>query len=234
MKALVVIAVLAGAAHANQFPPGAAYLHEELTLLDHTSVHGDVDQIGLAGFRLHGFVRGEHVPIGYHAGLDLAIGAVLGRHGGLAYEVGFLPVGIGVFLGRSSWLTLGTGIVGSGATGSLDDAAQWPIDVDLELELARRIRVIAWGRMAWDSGAPGRVGGSPTIPFADEISGTLAVRIGHHYDQHGFPVGNGPYLGVSYREMLGTKFIGITLGYSIDMARPPARDEEARRRDGPV
>ncbi|MFT3699623.1 MAG: hypothetical protein QM831_41125 [Kofleriaceae bacterium] len=234
MKALVILVALVGVAHANDFPPGAAYLHEELTLLDHTSDAGDnseIRQIGLAGFRLHGFIRCECMPIAYHAGLDLALGAVLGRHGGFAYEVGFLPIGVGFFLGRSSWLTIGTGIVGSGATGSLDDAAQWPVDVDLELELTKRIRVIAWGRMAWDTAAPSRVGGSPTIPFADEVSGMIGIRIGHHYEDYGFPTGNGPYLGFSYREMLGTKFIGITLGYSIDMASPPEND---RRRHEPV
>jgi len=46
----------------------------------------------------------------------------------------------------------------------------------------------------------------------------VGVRIGHHYNDYGFPTGNGGYLGVAYKEMFGTVFVGLTLGYSIDMA----------------
>jgi hypothetical protein len=206
---------------------GGAYLHEELTLVTHVEDPGvmapgspaaprAIDQLGLAGFRLHGFT-GWSANIGYHIGLDLGFGATLGRHGGFAYEVGFLPVGIGVRFGDSSWLTLGTGIVASGATGAVDDAAVLPFDVDLELD-AKRVRVIAWGRAGWTAGSPQRHDGAPSTPFADELEAMVGVRIGHHYHDYGFPTGNGGYLGVAYKELFGTRFVGLTLGYSIDMA----------------
>ncbi|MEO9156238.1 MAG: hypothetical protein ABI591_11600 [Kofleriaceae bacterium] len=215
---------------------GGAYLHEELTLVTHVAdptsrVRGGaaprtIDQLGLAGFRLHGFT-GWSANVGYHIGLDLGLGATLGRHGGFAYEVGFLPVGIAVRFGQSSWLTLGTGIVASGATGAVDDAAVLPLDVDLELD-ADRLRVIAWGRAGWTAGSPQRHDGAPSAPFADELEAMLGVRIGHHYRDYGFPTGNGGYLGVAYKELFGTRFLGLTLGYSIDMAtkqRPRSRAE---------
>ncbi|MEO8844130.1 MAG: hypothetical protein ABI591_02835 [Kofleriaceae bacterium] len=199
---------------------GGAYLHEELTLLTHVEdTPGGartIDQLGLAGFRLHGFA-GFGATIGYHLGLDLAAGATIGRHGGFAYDVGFLPLGIGVRLGASSFLTLGTGIVASGATGAIDDAVALPFDVDLELD-ASRVRLIGWARAAWVAGSPQRHDGAPSVPFADELEAMVGVRIGHHYTDYGFPTGNGAYIGVAYKELTGTKFVGLTFGYSMDMA----------------
>ena len=236
MKAVIAIAMVAAVrmAHAScsicelgRELQGGAYLHEELTLVSHVedpepmapgAVAGPrtIDQLALAGFRLHGFA-GKGATIGYHIGLDLGMGATVGRHGGFAYEVGFLPVGVAVRFGQSSWLTLGTGIVASGATGAVDDAAVLPVDVDLELD-ANRVRILAWGRAGWAAGSPQRHDGAPSAPFADELEAMVGVRIGHHYNDYGFPTGNGGYLGVAYKELFGTRFVGLTLGYSIDMA----------------
>ena len=200
---------------------GGGYLHEELTLLTHvedTPGNGarTIDQLGLAGFRLHGFA-GFGANVGYHLGLDLAAGATIGRHGGFAYDVGLLPFGIAVRFGASSFLTLGTGIVASGATGAIDDAVALPFDVDLELD-ASRVRLIGWARAAWIAGSPQRHDGAPSVPFADELDAMVGVRIGHHYTDYGFPTGNGAYIGIAYKELTGTTFVGVTFGYSIDMA----------------
>ena len=238
MKTAILLALVAslriahascGICNAGRDMQGGAYLHEELTLVSHVqdpaaSGPRTIDQLGLAGFRLHGFA-GWSANVGYHLGLDLAFGATLGRHGGFAYEVGFLPVGIAVRFGESSWLTLGTGIVASGATGAVDDAAVLPVDVDLELD-ANRIRVIAWGRVGWTAGSPQRHDGAPSTPFADELEAMVGIRIGHHYRDYGFPTGNGGYLGVAYKELFGTRFVGLTLGYSIDMATKQRKSGE--------
>jgi len=228
MRALLILLVVARSASANcdicdvgRKLQGTAYLHEELTIVDHvedtmSDQPRTIDQLALAGFRLHGFV-GLGANIGYHIGLDLLAGATMGRHGGFAYEIGFLPIGIGVRLGTSSFLTLGTGMVANGATGALDDAIALPIDVDLELD-ANRLRLIAWARSSWIAGAPQRHDGAPSVPFADELDAMIGVRIGHHYNDYGFPTGNGAYIGVAYKELTGTKFIGLTFGYSMDMA----------------
>ena len=204
---------------------GAAYLHEELTLETHVAdpegaTPRVIDSVGLAGFRIHAFA-GFGTAIGYHLGIDLAAGMVTGRHDGFAYDVGFLPLGIAVKLGETSFVTVGTGIVASGATGAIDDGVGLPLDVDLELEASSRIRVIGWARAAWIAGSPQRHDGAPSLPFADELDAMLGVRIGHHYEDYGFPSGNGPYVGIAYKEMVGTKFIGLTFGYSIDISTKP-------------
>ncbi|MEO8554126.1 MAG: hypothetical protein ABI678_29325 [Kofleriaceae bacterium] len=241
MRALVALAIVGAARVASadcgicdfgRDLQGGAYLHEELTLLTHVedSPAGRVvDQLGLAGFRLHGFV-GAGADVGYHIGLDVGLGATVGRHGGFAYEIGFLPVGVGVRFGRSSWLTLGTGFVASGATGALDDAIALALDVDLELD-ASRVRLIAWARAGWVAGAPMRHDGAPSLAFADELDAMVGIRIGHHYEDYDFPTGNGAYLGVAYKELAGTRYVGLTLGYSIDMATQQKQlDEEEPRR----
>jgi hypothetical protein len=76
--------------------------------------------------------------------------------------------------------------------------------------------------------------GAPTVPFADELDAMVGIRIGHHYEDYGFPTGNGPYVGVAYKEMAGTKFVGLTLGYSMDMATEQTRvDHEVEQEPKP-
>ena len=58
-------------------------------------------------------------------------------------------------------------------------------------------------------------------------SALIALRIGHHYDSHGFPTGNGYFAGIAYRELLGARFLGLTIGYSLDVAtRAPYRTDD--------
>ena len=88
-------------------------------------------------------------------------------------------------------------------------------------------------RAAWVAGAPSRHDGAPSLAFADELDATLGVRLGHHYDDYGFPTGNGYFAGATYRELLGTRFVGVVVGYSIDLAsKRHFVDRERERRRG--
>ncbi len=239
MKALLFLALAARAASADclcelaEKLNGGAYLREELTIVTHVDDHDPsgiadrgavmatpgaraIDSLSLAGFRLHGFI-GRDERVGYHLGIELAGGMTTGRHGGFAYEAAFEPIGFAVKLGRSSFLTVGTGMVASGASGALDDTVAIPLDLDLELD-ATRVRLIAWGRASWVAGAPGRVGGAP---FGDQLEAIVGLRLGHHYEDYGYPSGNGAFVGIAYKELMGTAFLGLTVGYSIDVATPP-------------
>ena len=198
------------------------HVEDPATLADGVRPPRTIDRLGLAGVSPARASPAWSANIGYHLGLDLAAGATIGRHGGFAYDVGFLPLGIGVRFGASpGHLTIGTGVVverRAFPARSMSCSAVLPLDVDLELD-ANRVRVIAWGRAGWTAGSPQRHDGAPSVPFADgALDAMVGVRIGHHYRDYGFPTGNGGYLGVAYKEMFGTKFVGLTLGYSIDMA----------------
>lgn len=226
MRALVLASVLvASAAHADPFGgiSGNAWLHYELSAL-HDVEPGDVapklSELVLAGARLHGIIGTRRV--GYHVGIDLAAGSTL-RAAGLAYDVALFPLGIALRFGDTSFAALGIGFGAMGAVGTLDDAATIPIDLTMELG-GGRVRLVTRARATFVGGAAGRTGGAPNAPFGDEVEGMVGLRLGHHYEDFGAPTGNGYFVGASYREMLGARFAGIVIGYSIDMATPRPHD----------
>lgn len=228
MKAIALIMLLAGTAHAGwrdfQHAQGGADLHYELSGF-HTQdkmAEGPRDAV-LAGARLHGFIGGER--LGYHVGLDLAAGGTI-HGGGFAYDVSVFPVGLALRLFDTSWVTLGAGVGASGATGVLDDATTLPLEA--RFEVGRGIRVLGRARatylFATDSA---RQGGAR---FGDELEAMLAVRLGTAYNDYGFPTGNGYFVGATYKEALGAHFVGAVIGYSIDMAtrrRSRGSDDES-------
>jgi hypothetical protein len=205
-------------------PPGNAWAHYELT------VSHDVDpppaspparepppkfsELALAGVRLHGLV-GNH-RWGYHAGIDLAVGSTFGA-GGLAYDVAVLPVGGGVRLGATSAIMLGLGVGAMGAMGTIDDALTLPIELTGEFG-SGRARLLVRARISYVEGAGPRERRAPSASFADEAEAMIGLRIGHHYGIWQFPTGNGYFAGVAYRELYGARFVGLTIGYSIDLA----------------
>ena len=234
MRAVVVLVALASVAHADRWSrladhaQGMAWLHYELSWVhdvqDRSDPPGAHDFI-LAGARLEGFV-GEGANVGYHAGLVLNGGAAVDR-AGFAYDVALLPIGIGVRGRRNDFFAIGTGIGAMGATGRIDDAVLWPVEATFEV--GRALRLLGRARIAWVAGAPGRHDRAPSLAFADELDAMLGVRLGKAYDDYGFPSGNGYFVGAAYRELLGAGFLGVVLGYSIDIGSQRRYVDEERR-----
>jgi len=221
MRALAILLALCAAAWARPSFQGGAQLHYELQAqrVFDRDADDSVDpaseamtaprDLVLAGARLHGFIGTRWV--GYHVGLDLAAGGTLGA-GGFAYDVALFPAGFALRFAETSFVTLGVGVGASGATGTLDDAATFPVEA--RFELGRGIRVLGRARATFVAGADGRQDGAR---IADEVEAMLALRIGRAYNDWGFPTGNGYFVGAVYREMLGARFAGVVIGYSIDM-----------------
>jgi hypothetical protein len=226
MRAWIAIAVVLGSASARADSwsramdrvQGGAFLHYELTGL--TAVDEGAapppSELVLAGVRLHGFL-GKGASVAYHVGLDLFAGSTI-RGGGFAYDVAVFPVGIVVRMGKTSILGFSAGVGASGAVGTLDDAVTAPLEA--VAEIGNGVRLIARARVAYVAGADSRQGGAPSIAFADELDAMLGLRLGTHYGAHGFPSGNGYFVAASYRELAHTRFAGLTIGYSIDLAMP--------------
>jgi len=230
-RAAIVMACAAHALGCADGPAANAWAHYELT------ASHDVDppqasppspappprfsELALAGVRLHGLVGNERW--GYHVGLDLAAGSTL-RAGGFAYDVALLPIGGGVRIGATSAIMLGAGIGAMGATGTIDDALTFPIELTGEFG-SGRARVLARARISYVSAAGGRERRAATVSFADEAEAMLGLRIGHHYDPWHYPTGNGYFAGVAYRELYGARFVGLTIGYSIDLATEHKRQK---------
>jgi hypothetical protein len=217
---------------------GGASIHYELTAVAHVddAPHGaDVADLILVGARVHPFL-GQSDNIQYHFGFDLAWGAALGGargRGGFAYDMTLYPIGVAVRFDSTGFVALGTGIGFMGATGSLDDAVLLPFEANLEVDLTKRLRLLARARASYEVGAPGRHDGAPSAPFADELEGMLGVRIGHHYMDNGFPSGNGYFVGLATREFERTTYLGLTFGYEVDISSPEAQRQKIhRRREG--
>jgi len=213
MRALVVLAALGGTAHAERIPSGGAWLHYELTGVTDNDA-AQPHELVLAGARLHGYI-GPWEHFGFHAGIDLAAGSTL-RGAGFAYDVALFPLGLALKLGGTSFITLGTGVGAMGAVGRLDDAVTLPIELDFELG-GGDIRLLGRGRASYVAGADGRQDGAPSTKLADELEAQLGVRVGGHYNDY-VPSGNGYFVAVAYREMLGARYVGAVIGYSIDLA----------------
>jgi len=210
---------------------GGASIHYEATALTHVddAPHGAVvDDLVLVGARVHPFL-GLSDEIQYHFGFDVAWGATTGR-GGFAYDMTLYPLGVAVRFGGTAFVTLGTGIGVMGATRSLDDAVLLPLEATVEADLTNRLRLLARARASYEAGAPARHDGAPSAPFADELEGMVGLRVGHHYMDHGFPSGNGYFLGVSYREFERTSYLGLTFGYEVDIGSPEAQRQKIHRK----
>jgi hypothetical protein len=237
MKPLIVVMLLATSAHAQWRSAqdrlqGGTYLHYELTGL--TAIDDDparmrapnAQELVLAGARLGGFL-GTNASVNYHIALDLFAGSTL-RAGGFAYDVVLYPAGAVLRFGTTSVFGVAGGVGASGAVGTVDDALLLPLQV--MLEAGRAWRLLARARLGYVVGSDSRQSAAPSVPFADELDAMIGLRPGRHYDKHGFPTGNGYFLAVNYREQAGTRYVGATIGYSIDAALPRRFGARSRRR----
>jgi hypothetical protein len=233
--AVAVTAVGAGDAHAQRRwrrlmdrVQGGAWLHYELAGLtvvdeDARDARGEggeppgARELVLAGARLHGFLS-ANASVAYHVGIDLAAGSSI-RGAGLAYDVALFPVGVVVRAGETSIIGVSAGVGAIGAVGTIDDAVTLPLEAVAEVG-GGRVRLLARARAAYVAGAAARQRGAPSIAFADELDATLGLRVGRAYRDHGFPTANGYFAGAAYRELGGARYLGLTIGYSIDLAMP--------------
>jgi hypothetical protein len=229
MKWLLALVALTSTAHADRWRramdrwQGGAWLHYELTGMrqlgdDFTCTDCVAGDLILAGARLHGFL-GANASIAYHIGADILLGSTVNA-AGFAYDLALFPVGVVVRAGKTSIVGFGAGIGGMGGVGTIDDALTVPLEVTTEIGLGRRVRVLSRTRVSYNVQAPTRQSGASSIAFADELDAMLGLRIGRYYDDYGFPSGNGYFVGVNYRELAGGQMLGITIGYSIDLAMP--------------
>ncbi|HLL23254.1 MAG TPA: hypothetical protein VK427_14050 [Kofleriaceae bacterium] len=218
---------LVGSAHADRWQ-GGAWMHYELTgLTTRDEAAASAEQLVLGGVRLHGFLS-TNASVAVHVGVDLGFGSTLGD-AGFAYDVALFPLGVVLRVGKTSIFSLGTGIGGMGAVGTLDDALTLPVELTVELGIGRRLRLLSRTRITYNALAATRQSAADNVPFADELDAMFGVRIGRYYDDYGFPSGNGYFVGASYRELAGAQMIGLTIGYSIDLAMPRRWAEERQR-----
>ncbi|MGE0399278.1 MAG: hypothetical protein AB7T06_21380 [Kofleriaceae bacterium] len=216
MRALVIMLVLgtSGVAHAQMPRSFGSWMHYELSglhAIDESMTSST--ELVLAGARVGGFIGKKRVA--YAASFDFAFGSTIGKSG-FMYELGLLPIGMALRPSERSVIAFATGIAGTGAVGTLDDAVALPLELTAETTLGP-LRLLARARASFLAASDARQDGSPTFGWADEVDATFGIRIGPRYNAWHLASGNGYFLGATYREMEGAKFFGVVIGHSVDM-----------------
>jgi hypothetical protein len=211
----LVLAMSAGAARA-----GEGFLRDQkfsmsLLLLAHydnvdePTLAGGLEHAGTVGARLRGMVG--KAP-GWCAGFDFEVG---GADEGFVYELDVYLAGLGMRLGGGGMVAVCAGAGFGGTTGAIPFAGQFPVEGVIELDIAT-VRVMTWARATWTVGADQRANGASVVTFADEVAAGVGFRVGKRMRPYGnIDAGNGYYVGGTYRESMGTRFVGAVFGYGI-------------------
>jgi len=172
-----------------------------------------VDGVITGSLKARGFAAPARA--GYAFGFDLAAGGSHPR--GFAWRGVFYPVGLGTRLGRHGLAGVVGGVGGSGITGRIPAALELPVEAFATLRLGGRTAVALWVQPAWLPWSDGRDGGAPDAGFTDELRAGLTFRAGRAYHQYGTSSGNGYHLGLLFAEDSGARYVGVTVGYDLDI-----------------
>lgn len=151
-----------------------------------------------------------HVDTRTTDGLSLGAGLELGyAFSGLLYGTSF-RIGYGVSSTRlRAGINAGGGLSGA-AWGDVPFAFELPVEVALGYTLLPTVRIAATARASWVTAAE-RDDGAPDASFADELRVTAGVQLGA-FDYRIADHGQGFYLGLDVRELVGIRSVGITIG----------------------
>jgi len=159
-------------------------------------------------FRMRGVVEAD--PVGPAIGMDLRLGS--GTDGGLLYDARIVA-GPGVTIGEHVSIAALTGAGVSGLSGGhLPFGVDIPIEAFVATDLTRYAQVRLWGRSSWLLASDERQNGAEHAPFGDELmSGTSFIFAEDSSSDDRERIGLA--LGLSYGEQLGTRVLGISVGY---------------------
>ncbi len=177
-----------------------------------------------AGLRVRAYAGKS---IGYMAGIDAHFGA--GLQGGFSYDANLLPIGLAVPIGKFALIGIVAGVGVNGVTEHVPFALQFPVEVTVDLQLGSHLHLGGWASTRWIAASESRVGGSDAAPFGDELELAAVLRVGRAGKRRINWWANGYYIGGTYNERMGTRFMGAIFGFSVDMGvRAPTRRRRSR------
>lgn len=154
--------------------------------------------------------------VAWCGGLDGELG---GAETGLVYGVALHALGLAGRWGRGNVVALSGGAGVSGASGAIPFALRLPAELSVALSLGP-VRLSAWAGLAWTPLEDARMKSSSWLTIADEVDAGLSLRIGRQRPYwNTVSAGAGPSIGVAYREFMGTRSLGVTLGFDLSGAR---------------
>jgi len=223
---LSLFGVVGWAFPAHAQPPDFTGLHGGLRFDEHVGFATTRDSAKLGGIE-HSFTLGSSLralgggrTLALAIGLDLEVG--LARPSGFAFDFTFAPLGFGVFLGRSGFLGVVSGVGGSGVGSRMPFAFQIPVEAFLDLDVSRDLHLSLFARVAVLPKGGVRDDGASHAPFGDELSMGLAFSFHSKRTRSDFRGGDpnyvsGPASGARYREAMGTHALGTTFGWMSSM-----------------
>ena len=173
------------------------------------------DGVATVGLSSRGALHRRRGWLGYALGLDLRLGGA--SPAAFAYEANLYLLGAAARLGDWGHLGVVQGVGFSGVTGQLGFAGQLPLEAFFEANLGGRLRLLTWVGDRYLFGEAARDGGADSrAPFGDELTAGAGLRWSKRGAIHGNPYGGGYFLGAVYREQLGARYLGVTIGYHLD------------------
>jgi hypothetical protein len=167
---------------------------------------------------------GRHVGYGFGAEFEGGLGFPLGY----AYAARLYPTGVAYAFHGNSFVGLFGGVGIDGVTSTVPAALELPLELRMEVDVARQARVGARAAVAWYPAAPERRGGSLLSPFADELTMGTFARFGRSppCGCSELRAGRGYFFGLERREIFKTAWLGLTFGVEMDLGgagRPSAQ-----------
>jgi glyoxylase-like metal-dependent hydrolase (beta-lactamase superfamily II) len=172
---------------------------------------GVAGELGRAGAPdgLSGVLRarfGLAQPLGYYGGFDLRGGGA----GGADLEADADALGLALRTPGGAFLGIAGGLGYRSFAGS--GTARIPLELAAELP-AGPLHLLARIGLAWQLG--GAADPRPAFGNADELTALLGIRLGRDRTWLRVRAGEGPYLAATYRDLDGTRLVGLALGVQL-------------------
>ncbi len=149
--------------------------------------------------------------LGYCVGADLSAGA---SERGATYAAALQLAGVGLRVGHAGAVSLCGGVGVSGARGVVPAALEVPVELRARLQLGP-VRALAWVTGRWTALADERDAGS-RVDAVDELDATVALGWGRQRSYwQGSSAGSGPYVAVTYRELVGERVVAVAVGLEL-------------------
>jgi len=168
--------------------------------------------VGLAARGLYGRT------LAYGFGIDFELG--VGLPASFAYAAHLYPAGVGWTFGPTGYAGVFAGIGTSGVSTLVPAALELPVEARLEMDVTRFSRIGLRASAAWNAGPAERQRSALLGPGVGEVTFGTFARFGKtRRSGDRTTLGSGTFFALERRELMGSAWIGLSLGAEMDAAQ---------------